>query len=204
MKNNTPKRWKQLSLIVALPMLFGAAACDQTDGDVDALIDGPVTQRWAGGNNVRLNLLSTHATRWNEPFVDWAMVMEAAKESASGHADLDALILTAHHEAPIGVQLGSLEDGTSDPCTVSIPEGSALLGEIPVQIQVTTNTEFGARAVLNEVKNEDHCEGDGFYFEETESGEFGQMSMCPSSCETVLAADEAGMAVMVDVVLREG
>ncbi len=203
MKNNTPKRWKQLALLAAVPMLIGTAACDRSDDDVDALIDGPVAERWAGGRNVRLNLLTTQASQWNEPFVDWAMVMEAAKEAAKGNTDLDALILTAH-ETPVGVQLGTLEDGTSDPCTISIPEGSALLGEIPVQIQVTTNTEFGARAVLDRVESEEACEGDGFFFEETEAGEFGQMSMCASSCETVMAADEAGVAVMVDVVLREG
>lgn len=207
MKTKTQRNWKLRILLAALPLAAVTVGCVAAQDDPDALLEEDAQHRaWAGGNYVRLKIVSTQGmTMLPADFSqEAAEVAQAAREAAKGGMDLDDLILPALYEEPIGVRLAVFEDGTSDACTVDVATGSNMLGELAVQLQITTTTDFGGVSVLNRVENEDACDGDGYFFDKTESGEFGQISMCPSSCDAVLTAEEKGVPVMVDVVIDQG
>ncbi len=207
MKTKTPKNWKQRFLLAAVPLAAVTVGCIAAQDDPGELLEEDAQHRtWAGGNYVRLKIVSTHGTLMlPDDFSDVAAdVAQAAREAAKGGMNLDDLVLPALHEEPIGVRMAVFKDGTADACTVDVATGSELLGKLPVQLQVTTTTDFGGFSVLQQVESEEACEGAGFFFEESEAGEFGQISMCPSSCDTVLTAEKEGAPVMVDVVIQDG
>lgn len=204
---NNPRKWKHRILLTALPVAAVTVGCLAAQDDPNALLDAELSPRsWAGGQQVRVKLVSAVG----RPILqadfqeDMVYVGEAAREVAKGSIGLDDVILPALYEEPIGVRMAILEDGSTDACTIEVPEGSEAFGELSIQLQVTTNTELGGLSVLNRVEGADSCDGDGFFFEENDLGELGQISMCPASCETIDAAEELGSSVMVDIVIEDG
>ncbi|MEX1366639.1 MAG: hypothetical protein AB1Z98_26170 [Nannocystaceae bacterium] len=203
----TPSKWKHRVLLAVLPIAAVTVGCLAAQDDPNALLDAELQPRsWAGGQLVRVKLVGSAGRPILQPDLaeDMVYVAEAAREVAKGGLGLDDVILPAMYEQPIAVRMAILEDGSTDACTIDVPEGSEVLGELSIQLQVTTNTELGGLSVLNRVEGAEACEGDGFFFQESELGELGQISMCPASCDTVDAAEELGASVMVDIVIADG
>ena len=201
------KHWKERLLYAALPLAAVTVGCLAAQ-DEDPLAGVEVQNRsWASGRFIELQIETTKGT----PFLDRASIddvtgelMALVTELIEGDHDLDDVIIPALDREPIGVRMAVFDDGSIDACSIDVAEGSAIFREIPVQLQITAESEFGGFSVLDRVESEDACEGPGYFFEETEAGEFGQISMCPSSCDALRSAEEAGSSVLVDIVVDAG
>lgn len=199
-----PKQWKERLLYAALPLTAVTIGCVAAQ-DSDPLAGVEVQNRsWASGRFIELQIETTQGRTilgqvGNDDVTGELLAL--IHELMEGDDRLDDLILPALDSEPIGVRLAVFDDGSVDACSIDVAEGSAFLGELDVQLQVTAESEFGGFSVLNRVEGEEACEGPGYFFEETESGEFGQISMCPSSCDVLRSAEEAGSSVMVDIVV---
>lgn len=205
------KNWKQRILVAAIPLAAVTVGCLAAQDDMDAVIGNELRDGEFSGyepRRIHVNLIDTENTKanLNSPLEEAAIAAREALEMArEGGSHLDDLILVSLFEDPIGVGFGVDAEGSMDACTIDVAAGAEFLGEAAVHLQLTSGSEFGGFSIVKRVESEEACEGEaGFFFEETEEGPYGQISMCASSCDTMLSAQEAGAQMMVDVVVDEG
>lgn len=190
--------WKRNIFLTAIPIGVITVGCLAAQDDMDSLI--AEAQPRSADDEQRVNLRFVTLGDIDvafDPEWDAYVGYEARKAAKSGY--WEDIVRTRLFEDPLAIRFGMDSDGATDACTIEVAAGAEVLGEASVTVGLGLGESFG---MLHRVESEDACDGDGFFFEETESGPFGLMSMCPSSCDSVLSAHKEGISVMLDVVIQ--
>lgn len=202
------KLWKRNLVLSAIPIAAITVGCVAAQDDLGELARQDITHRWGclSHPNLAVEIVEVGpsvAERLDDD--DYEDRAEAAVEMwLAGELQVDDFVLSAITNEQIGVAFGVDEGGTANPCQLNVPQGSAALGAVSVSLRGYDTNAPGEMMVMNQQESEEACGNEaGFFFVEDESGPFGTIAMCPSSCDALAGSAAEGGTIAVEVILNE-